>query len=344
MPKSFALSYEIMKRRQLGTGGLTVSAIGLGCMGMSQSYGQGDDEESIRTIHRALDLGVTLVDTADAYGKGANERLVGQAVRARRHEVVLASKFGLVPPPGGGTATEVDARPERVRDCCDASLQRLGVDTIDLYYLHRSDPQVPVEDTVGAMAELVRGGKVRYLGLSEAGPQSLRRAHATHPIAALQSEYSLWTREPETGVIPVCRELGIGFVPFSPLGRGFLTGTVRDTTPLRANDVRRKMPRFEHENLRKNLALADRLETMARAKGCSTAQLALAWLLTRGPDIVPIPGTKRVRYVEENAAAVDLTLGAAENAALEAAFPIGVAAGTRYPAASMRLLEAEQTR
>jgi len=333
-----------MKRRQLGTSGLTVSAIGLGCMGMSQSYGQGDDEESIRTIHRALDLGVTLVDTADAYGKGANERLVGQAIRARRHEVVLASKFGLVPAPAGSTATQVDARPERVRTCCDASLQRLGVDTIDLYYLHRIDPAVPVEETVGAMADLVRAGKVRYLGLSEAGPQSLRRGHATHPIAALQSEYSLWTREPETSVLPVCRELGIGFVPFSPLGRGFLTGTVRDISVLADHDVRRKMPRFEPANFRQNMALAHRLEEMARAKGCSTAQLALAWLLTKGLDIVPIPGTKRVRYVEANAAAVDLALGAGEVAALEAVFPIGAAAGMRYAPDSMRLLEAEQAR
>jgi aryl-alcohol dehydrogenase-like predicted oxidoreductase len=332
-----------MNVRQLGTSGLTVSAIGLGCMGMSQSYGQPDDEESIRTIHRALDLGVTLVDTADAYGKGANERLIGQAIRTRRHEVVLASKFGLVPPPAGGPATAVDARPERVRGCCEASLQRLGVDTIDLYYLHRIDPAVPVEETVGAMSDLVREGKVRYLGLSEAGAQSLRRAYATHPIAALQSEYSLWTREPERTVLPVCRELEIGFVPFSPLGRGSLTGTVRDLTAFAENDVRRKMPRFEPENFRRNTMLANQLESMARAKGCSTAQLALAWLLTKGPDIVPIPGTKRARYIEENAAAVDLSLSSDEIDALDSAFPIGAAAGTRYPAESMRLLETEQT-
>ena len=331
-----------MNVRQLGTSGLTVSAIGLGCMGMSQSYGPPDEEESIRTIHRALDLGVTLIDTADAYAKGANERLIAQAIRARRHEVVLASKFGLVPPPAGGPATEVDARPERVRGCCEASLQRLGVDTIDLYYLHRIDPAVPVEETVGAMSNLVHEGKVRYLGLSEAGPQSLRRAYATHPIAALQSEYSLWTREPEGSVLPVCRELGIGFVPFSPLGRGFLTGTVRDITAFAENDVRRKMPRFEPENFRRNTMLANQLESIARAKGCSAAQLALAWLLTKGPDIVPIPGTKRMRYIEENVAAADLALSAAEIAALDAAFPMGAAAGTRYPAGSMRLLETEQ--
>jgi aryl-alcohol dehydrogenase-like predicted oxidoreductase len=331
-----------MKRRQLGTGGLTVSAIGLGCMGMSQSYGTPDDEESIRTIHRALDLGVALLDTADTYGKGGNERLVGHAIRGRRHEVVLASKFGLIPPPEGGPATQVDARPERVRGCCESSLHRLGVDTIDLYYLHRIDPAVPVEETVGAMADLVREGKVRFLGLSEAGPQSLRRAHGTHPIAALQSEYSLWTREPELTVLPVCRELGIGFVPFSPLGRGFFTGAANNADALVDNDVRRKLPRFQPENFAKNRVLFDRLEDMARAKGCSTAQLTLAWLLTKGPDIVPIPGTKRVRYIEENVAALDLALGAGEIAALEAAFPIGAAAGTRYPAASMRLLESEQ--
>ncbi len=279
-----------MKRRQLGTSGLAVSAIGLGCMGMSQSYGAPDDEESIRTIHRALDLGVTLIDTADAYGKGgANERLVGGAIRARRDEVVLATKFGLVPPPGGGPATEVDARPERVRACCEASLQRLGVDAIDLYYLHRIDPAVPVEETVGAMSDLVREGKVRYLGLSEAGPRSLRRAHATHPIAALQSEYSLWTREPETSVVAVCRELGIGFVAFSPLGRGFLTATVKDPSSFAENDVRRKMPRFQPDNLATNVALTDRLEELARTKGCSAAQLALAWLLARGPDVGGAP-------------------------------------------------------
>ena len=333
-----------MKLRTLGSGGLTVSAIGLGCMGMSQSYGALDDEESLRTIQRALDLGVTLIDTADAYGKGANERLVGRAIRDRRHQVVLASKFGLVPPPGGGTATEVDARPERVRSCCEASLGRLGADIIDLYYLLRVDPSVPIEETVGAMAELVHDGKVRFLGLSEAGPESLRRAHRTHPIAALQSEYSLWTREPERAVLPACRELGIGFVPFSPLGRGFLSGAVKDVQTLDASDIRRKLPRFQEENLRKNVALVHQLEQMARGRACSTAQLALAWLLAKGQDIVPIPGTKRRRYLEENVAAVDIALSARDVAALDEAFPIGVAVGTRYPAESMRLLETEQTR
>ena len=332
-----------MQRRELGTGGLNVSAIGLGCMGMSQSYGVPDDDESIRTIHRALDLGVTLIDTADVYGKGgANEQLVARAISDRRRSVVLASKFGLVPNPAGGTATDVDARPERVRACCDASLARLGVETIDLYYLHRVDPAVPIEDTVGAMADLVRQGKLRFLGLSEAGPRNIRRAHATHPIAALQSEFSLWTREPEQTVLPVCRELGIGFVPFSPLGRGFLTGAVRDTASLSDGDVRRKLPRFQPENFGRNVALLQSIEHIARARSCSPAQVALAWVLAQGPDIVPIPGTKRRRNLEENVGAADVALSAADVAALDEAFPVGAAAGTRYGAESMKLLEAEQ--
>ena len=331
-----------MTLRKLGAAGPFVSSIGLGCMGMSQSYGKGDDEESIRTLHRALDLGITLIDTADAYGKGANETLVGQAVRSRRGEVVLASKFGLVPPPGGGPATEVDARPERVKACCQASLRRLGVDVIDLYYLHRVDPKVPIEDTVGAMADLVREGTVRFLGLSEAGPRSLRRAHAVHPIAAVQSEYSLWSRDPERAALPVCRELGIGFVAFSPLGRGFLSGSVKSREGLEPNDVRHKLPRFQNGNLQDNLALVERLESAARRKGCAASQLALAWLLAKGHDIVPIPGTKRRRYLEMNAAAADVALSAEDVAALDDMFPPGVAAGTRYPAESMRLLESEQ--
>jgi len=332
-----------MHSREL-TDGLEVSAIGLGCMGMSQSYGAVDDEESIRTIQRALDLGLSLLDTADAYGKGANETLVGRAIRERRGEVVLATKFGLVPNPGGGTATDVDARPERVKASCEASLRRLGVEVIDLYYLHRIDPAVAVEETVGAMGELVRAGHVRFLGLSEAGPDSIRRAHRTHPIAALQSEYSLWTREPERTVFPVCRELGIGFVAFSPLGRGFLTGTVTDADRLASNDVRRQLPRFQKENLEKNRALVDELEALARSKNCSTPQLALAWLLAKGRDLVPIPGTKRRRYVEENIAAADIALTPADVAMLDEAFPIGTAAGARYPPDSMRLLETEQAR
>ena len=331
-----------MTLRKLGAAGPFVSSIGLGCMGMSQSYGKGDDEESIRTLHRALDLGITLLDTADAYGKGANETLVGQAVRSRRGEVVLASKFGLVPPPGGGPATEVDARPERVKACCQASLRRLGVDVIDLYYLHRVDPKVPIEDTVGAMADLVREGNVRFLGLSEAGPRSLRRAHAVHPIAAVQSEYSLWSRDPERAALPVCRELGIGFVAFSPLGRGFLSGSVKSREGLEPNDVRHKLPRFQNGNLQDNIALVERLESAARRKGCAASQLALAWLLAKGHDIVPIPGTKRRRHLEMNAAAADVALSAEDVAALDDMFPPGVAAGTRYPAESMRLLESEQ--
>jgi aryl-alcohol dehydrogenase-like predicted oxidoreductase len=307
-------------------------------MGMSQSYGPPDDDESVRTIQRALDLGVTLIDTADAYGKGGNERLVGRALSGRRHDVVVATKFGLVPN-ASGPATDVDARPERVRGCCEASLERLGVDVIDLYYLHRVDPNVPIEETVGAMAELVREGKVRFLGLSEAGPENIRRAHATHPIAALQSEYSLWTREPEVRVLPVCRDLGIGFVPFSPLGRGFFAGAVRDAAAIPAGDVRRGLPRFQSGNIERNLTALERLEALARAKSCTPPQLALAWVLTKGRDIVPIPGTKRRRNLEDNAAAAALPLSAAEVSDLDALFPIGSAAGTRYPADSMKLLD-----
>ena len=330
-----------MKRRQLGKSGLTVSAIGLGCMGMSQSYGAPDEAEAIRTIHRALDLGVTFLDTADAYGKGGNETLVGRAIRGRRDEVELATKFGLIPGPSG-PAVDVDGRPERVKGCCDASLSRLGIDVIDLYYLRRVDPKVPIEETVGAMAELVRAGKARFLGLSEAGPETLRRACRVHPIAALQTEYSLWSRVPERAVLAACRELDIGFVPFSPLGRGFLSGAVTDLERLEQNDVRRTLPRFQGENLKQNVVMVKRLEEMARSKGCSAPQLALAWLLAKGEDIVPIPGTKRQKYLEANAAAVDIALSPKEVAALEDAFPIGSAAGERYPPASMALLETEQ--
>jgi aryl-alcohol dehydrogenase-like predicted oxidoreductase len=310
-------------------------------MGMSQSYGAPDDAESIRTVQRALDLGVTFLDTADAYGRGGNETLIGKAIQGRRHEVVLASKFGLVPGPSG-PATDVDGRPERVREACDASLARLGVDVIDLYYLHRIDPKTPVEDTVGAMAELVREGKVRFLGLSEAGPESLRRASKVHPIAALQTEYSLWTRVAERAVLPACRELGIGFVAFSPLGRGFLSGLVKEYDRLEPTDVRRGLPRFQGDNLQRNVTLVQKLEQIAKGKGCSAPQLAIAWLLAKGPDIVPIPGTKRRRYLEANAAAVGISLTPGEMAALEEAFPVGSAAGERYPPASMRLLETEQ--
>jgi aryl-alcohol dehydrogenase-like predicted oxidoreductase len=328
----------MMQARELGRSGLKVGAIGLGCMGMSQSYGPPDAEEAVLTIQRALDLGVTLLDTADAYGKGDNERLVGRAIRERREHVILATKFGIVPG-ASGPATNVDGRPERVRGCCEASLERLGIDVIDLYYLHRVDPNVPIEETVGAMAELVREGKVRFLGLSEAGPENIRRAHATHPIAALQSEYSLWTRDPEVRVLPVCRELGIGFVPFSPLGRGFFAGAVRDAAAIPAGDVRRSLPRFQSGNIERNVTMLERFEALARVKGSTPAQLALAWVLAKGRDIVPIPGTKRRRYLEDNAAAAGLSLSAAEVSEVEALFPIGTAAGTRYPAESMKLLD-----
>jgi aryl-alcohol dehydrogenase-like predicted oxidoreductase len=328
----------MMQTRELGRSGLKVGAIGLGCMGMSQSYGPPDDDESVRTIHRALDLGVTLIDTAESYGRGGNERLVGRAIRSRRPDVVLATKFGLLPNPSG-PATDVDARPERAEGCCDASLERLGIDVIDLYYLHRIDPNVPIEETVGAMADLVRKGKVRFLGLSEAGPDNIRRAHATHPIAAIQSEYSLWTREPERRVLPVCRELGIGFVPFSPLGRGFLAGAIRNVTAIAAGDVRRSLPRFQSGNLERNLTVLEQFEDLARARACAPPQLALAWVLAKGADIVPIPGTKRLRYLEDNAAAATLSISAADVSDLDALFPIGSAAGARYPEESMKLLD-----
>ena len=327
-----------MQTRELGRSGLKVGAIGLGCMGMSQSYGPPDDDESVRTIHAALDLGVTLIDTADAYGRGGNERLVGRAIRDRRAAVVLATKFGLVPS-ASGPATAVDARPERVRACLEASLERLGIDVIDLYYLHRVDSNVPIEETVGAMAGLVREGKVRFLGLSEAGPDNIRRAHATHSIAALQSEYSLWTREPETRVLPVCRELGIGFVPFSPLGRGFFAGAVREAAAIAAGDVRRGLPRFQGANLERNLTALDRFNGLARTKGCTPPQLALAWVLSKGADIVPIPGTKQRRYLEDNVRAASVPITSDEAAALDRLFPVGSAAGDRYPPESMKLLD-----
>jgi aryl-alcohol dehydrogenase-like predicted oxidoreductase len=332
----------MMQTRELGQSGLKVGAIGLGCMGMSQSYGPPDAEESVRTIQRALDLGVTLIDTADAYGKGDNERLVGRAISGRRRDVVVATKFGLVPN-ASGPATNVDARPERVRACCEASLERLGIDAIDLYYLHRVDPNVAIEETVGAMAELVREGKVRFLGLSEAGPENLRRAHATHPIAALQSEYSLWTREPEVRVLPVCRELGIAFVPFSPLGRGFLSGAVKETATLAADDMRRRLPRFQGDNFERNLILVERLEAMATRTHCTPAQLALAWLLAKGSAggsaIVPIPGTKRQKYLEENVGAATIDLSAADVSELEAMCPPDAAAGPRYNESMARLID-----
>jgi aryl-alcohol dehydrogenase-like predicted oxidoreductase len=321
-----------MQTRQ--TGPLRVSAIGLGCMGMSQTYGAADDAESARTIARALDLGVNFIDTADVYGVGHNEELVGRALAGRRPEVVLASKFGNVRYADG--RRDVNGRPDYVPKACDASLRRLRVDVIDLYYLHRVDPNVPIEDTVGAMGRLVEAGKVRYLGLSEAGVATLRRAHAEHPIAALQSEYSLWSRDVEAEILPACRELDIGFVPYSPLGRGFLSGTITELEALADDDRRREHPRFAAENLERNVGLLATLRRLAEARDCTPAQVALAWLLAKGEDIVPIPGTKRRRYLEENAAAVDVRLEPDDLAALDEAFPQGVAAGERYGAGGMR--------
>jgi len=318
-----------VERRRLGTQGLEVSALGLGCMGMSEFYGPSDEAEAVATIRRALELGIDFLDTADMYGRGANEELVGRAIRGRRDAVVLATKFGNVRHDDG--SREVRGDPDYVRQACDASLRRLGVDHVDLYYQHRVDRRVPIEETVGAMAELVTAGKVRYLGLSEASPQTIRRAHAVHPISALQSEYSLWTRDPESGPLPTCRELGIGFVAYSPLGRGFLSGRIRSAADLAGDDFRRHNPRFQDPNLRRNLALVQTLEELAGARGCTPAQLALAWVLSRGPDVVPIPGTKRRRYLEENAAAAELELTAAELERLDEAFPPGAAAGERYP-------------
>ena len=298
-------------------------------MGMSQSYGTPQDDESLATIHRALELGVNFLDTADVYGPFTNEQLVGRAIRDRREGVFLATKCGLnVHPDTGGPA--VDGRPDYILAACDASLQRLGVATIDLYYLHRVDPHTPIEESVRAMAGLVKQGKIRYIGLSEVSPTTLRRAHAVHPITAVQSEYSLWTREPEHGILPVCRELGVGFVPFSPLGRGFLTGKVRTLEDMPSNDFRRGLPRFSGENLGRNLAIVDRLAMLAASKGCTAAQLGLAWVLSQGPDVVPIPGTKRRTYLEENVQAVDLKLTAADLHAIDEAVPVGAAAGDRY--------------
>jgi aryl-alcohol dehydrogenase-like predicted oxidoreductase len=318
-------------KRALGSQGLEVSAQGLGCMGMSEFYGAGDREESVATINRAIDLGVTFLDTADVYGPHTNEQLVGSAIRSRRDEVVLATKFGIVRDPDDPSRRGVSGRPEYVRACCDASLQRLGLDHIDLYYQHRVDPSVPIEETVGAMAELVQAGKVRFLGLSEAGPETIPRAHATHPISALQSEWSLWSRDLESDVVPVARELGIGIVPYSPLGRGFLTGQIKSPDDFDDDDFRRHQPRFQGENFVKNLDLVEAVRAIADEKEITPGQLALAWVHAQGDDVVPIPGTKRRTYLEENAAAVDISLSDDDMRRLDEILPPGAASGDRYP-------------
>lgn len=326
-----------MVQRTLGRSGLLVSRMGLGCMGMSEFYGPGDERESIRTIHRALELGMNYLDTADIYGLGRNEELVGKAIRDRREKVVLATKFGNVRGKDGSWLG-VNGSPGYVRACCEDSLRRLGVDTIDLYYQHRVDPDTPIEDTIGAMADLVRQGKVRHLGLSEAAPATIRRACAVHPIAALQTEYSLWTRDPEAEVLPTCRELGVGFVAYSPLGRGIFGGRIKSLNDLSEGDYRRNNPRFAEGNLSSNLSLVEHLEEIAAGKKCRPAQVALAWLLARGEDVFPIPGTKRVERLEENAGAMEVVLTSEDLARIDAMFPAGAARGERYSEQAMRAL------
>ena len=327
-----------MKIKPLGVQGLKASEIGLGCMGMSEFYGAGNDEESIKTLHRAIELGITFWDTADMYGPYKNEELVGKALKGQRDKITLATKFGIMRDPNDPTRRGINGKPEYVKSSCEGSLKRLGVDTIDLYYLHRVDTSTPIEETVGAMAELVKEGKVKGIGLSEASVATIRKAHAVHPLTALQSEYSLWSREPEDGTLAACQELGIGFVAYSPLGRGFLTGQIRKFEDFAPDDFRRHSPRFQGENFNHNLQLVERVSEIAREKGCTPSQLALAWVMAQADNVFPIPGTKRVKYLEENAGAADVHLSTADLQKIQEVFPADAVKGTRYPEASMAAL------